>query len=327
MKNKALNDLRLIAALLVVFSHSFLLAGSLDPLEKIIPTLTLARVGLAIFFVLSGYLITKSFLNDSNLKRFLAKRALRIFPALIAVSILTAFIVGPILTDLTLKEYFSSIHTYLYPVLVSLLYTFSQSLPGVLVGEPYPINQVNVSLWTLPIEFSAYLLTPAALLIFKKRANLLLILLILFLSYYSITLFKYFDSALVQVPWLLAAFFVGSVFALKNISFNKIEQLIIFGLFFGSVFLPVLVPAATILFALMILDLALRFGSKEKTIKNDLSYGTYIISFPIQQVLFLLFNPAPIGLFLMTLIFVLPLAYLSWQLIEKNALRLKPKII
>ena len=251
---------------------------------------------------------------------------MRIFPALIVVAILTALVAGPILTDLSLTQYFSSIQTYLYPVLVSLLYTFSQNLPGVLMAESYPVNQINVSLWTLPVEFSAYLLTPIIVIFFKKRANLLLILLILFLSYYSITLFEYFSASLIQVPWLLTAFFLGSVFYLKKVSFNQFEQIIIASLFFAAIFFPVLVPIATTLFALAILDLALRFGVKEKKIKNDLSYGVYIISFPIQQLFVFLFSPAPVVLFLITLLFVLPLAYLSWHLIEQPALRLKPQI-
>jgi peptidoglycan/LPS O-acetylase OafA/YrhL len=326
MKNKALNDLRLIAALLVLFSHSFLLSNGFDPLETIIPTLTLARVGLAIFFVLSGYLITKSFLEDSDLKRFLIKRALRIFPALIAIALLTAFLVGPLLTDLSPGEYFSSIQTYLYPVLVSLLYTFKQTLPGVLTNQEYPVNQINVSLWTLPVEFAAYLLTPLVLMIFKKRSTLLLLLLLLFLMAYSVSIFQYFDVWFIQIAWLWAAFFLGSVFYLKNMTLNYFYQIALLILILASVIFPVLVPATTILFALILLDIALKYGSNKESIKVDLSYGIYIISFPVQQLVVFFIDPGPIILFLISLLIVAPLAYLSWNLIEKRALRLKPRI-
>src|ERR1700752_3329146 len=79
--DKGFDLLRLIGALLVLYGHAFPLAGQPAPgfLGNHIQT-----VGVKIFFVISGYLITKSWLNDPSLPRFAKKRFLRIFPGLAA---------------------------------------------------------------------------------------------------------------------------------------------------------------------------------------------------------------------------------------------------
>ena len=65
-------------------------------------------LGLFIFFSISGYLISMSWDMDPSLKRYFIKRALRIFPALIVVVLLSVFVLGPLLTTWSLKDYFNS---------------------------------------------------------------------------------------------------------------------------------------------------------------------------------------------------------------------------
>ena len=57
---------------------------------------------------------------------------------------------------------------------------------------------------------------------------------------------------------------------------------------------------------------------------GDMSYGVYIYSFPLQQILIaLLPNITPLQLMLLTIVMVLPIAYASWRFIEKPSLSLK----
>lgn len=57
---------------------------------------------------------------------------------------------------------------------------------------------------------------------------------------------------------------------------------------------------------------------------GDMSYGTYIYAFPIQQILIALIpGITPIGVLVLTVIIVLPIAFASWHIVEKNALSLK----
>ena len=59
--------------------------------------------------------------------------------------------------------------------------------------------------------------------------------------------------------------------------------------------------------------------------KNDLSYGVYIYAFPVQQLL-VAAGSSELGIALnsvLTLLITMGLAYLSWNLVEKPAMRAK----
>ena len=85
--------LRAVGALLVLVSHSFALTGRPEP---VVPGVaSYGGLGVAIFFSISGYLITLSWHRDPRLGAFLVKRSLRIFPALFVVVLLAAFVLGP----------------------------------------------------------------------------------------------------------------------------------------------------------------------------------------------------------------------------------------
>jgi peptidoglycan/LPS O-acetylase OafA/YrhL len=93
------NLVRLMAAGLVLVSHSWPLTGTPgEPLEKI-ADFSLGHLGVDIFFVVSGFLVTGSLL-DRPMGSFLRARALRIFPALAANSFGTALVIGPLVTAL-----------------------------------------------------------------------------------------------------------------------------------------------------------------------------------------------------------------------------------
>src|SRR6516164_10015022 len=101
--------LRLVAAASVVFSHSFLIAEGTQDHEPLI-WLTgnqsiLGLAGVFVFFAISGFLVTQSFEETGNAWRFLAKRALRIFPGLFITTLLSAFVLAPLVTTLPLGSY------------------------------------------------------------------------------------------------------------------------------------------------------------------------------------------------------------------------------
>ncbi|MGJ7519669.1 acyltransferase family protein [Variovorax sp. LT1P1] len=80
------DGLRLIASLMVLVSHQFVLSGRSEPLA--IGRFTYGTLGVLVFFSLSGYLIAGSWLRDPHLFSFTKKRLLRIWPAL-AVCVVT----------------------------------------------------------------------------------------------------------------------------------------------------------------------------------------------------------------------------------------------
>ena len=86
--------MRLVAALLVVVSHTFPLAGQAP--FRILGVEDLGALGVSIFFVISGFLVTGSYLRDP--KTYLFKRLLRIEPGLIAPLVVTVLLLGIVTT-------------------------------------------------------------------------------------------------------------------------------------------------------------------------------------------------------------------------------------
>ena len=131
------NLIRLVAALAVIVTHSVPVLGlppdrgfSFDHLG-----LSLGDVAIDAFFVTSGFLVTGSLFNRGNLIAFLWARALRIYPALWVMLVLTVFGLAPALTSLTLPDYFAAPKTYEYFAKCStLIGGVRWSLPGVARG-------------------------------------------------------------------------------------------------------------------------------------------------------------------------------------------------
>ncbi len=124
--------------------------GALRPLR-----FTLSGAFVPMFFALSGFLVTGSAFRLSNLRSFLLFRVIRIVPALSGEVLLSAFILGPLLTIIPLSEYFRDPQFYRYFGNIAGFITYE--LPGLFVNNPLP-KVINGNLWTLPGEFYCYFL-------------------------------------------------------------------------------------------------------------------------------------------------------------------------
>ena len=154
-KENNFHFLRFLAAALVIFSHSYPLSGSkFEPFAWLVQYNTFGGLAVNIFFLISGFLITKSWLDNPNIFQFSMKRILRIMPAFIVAIFFSVFVVGPLVTNLSFKEYIVHPFTKLYLMNV-FMFPIHYNLPGVFVNNPYP-NAVNGSLWSLPVELIMY---------------------------------------------------------------------------------------------------------------------------------------------------------------------------
>jgi len=151
------NLLRFLAALVVLVAHSYPLAGAaaFEPLKGRLG-MSIGSIAVDVFFVSSGFLVSQSLLGSSTLSGFLLKRALRIYPALIVVALLSAYVLGPSVTTLPVGRYFAEPSTHYYFIKTASMVTGpGWTLPGVFETNPYPVF-VNGSLWTLPYEIGMY---------------------------------------------------------------------------------------------------------------------------------------------------------------------------
>src|SRR5271166_4240282 len=88
--------LRLLSAAGVIAFHSYALTGHIsdDPVFRATRDTNLGALGVRCFFVLSGLLVTQSWLRRPRLPAFAAARILRIYPALFAAVALTIVLAG-----------------------------------------------------------------------------------------------------------------------------------------------------------------------------------------------------------------------------------------
>ncbi len=324
--------LRFFAATLVLFVHSYPLTGRRpdEPIELLTGYENGGEFAVAVFFVISGYLITSSWLNSSGTKSFLIKRALRVFPALIMAVLLSTFIIGPLVTDRSITEYLASPLTWTYLQNVLLVTRFE--LPGVFSQNIYP-DVVNGSLWTLPLEVMMYLGVMALGLTQLLRPRLIFLpiagLAVGYFwllgrlgieSFFIVNFFKlallYFTGAAIYLyrdalPW--RGWIAVLLTAALGLTFHTQA---------GPYVYMVALPYLVIYLAYAPIPLIARFGKY-----GDFSYGMYIYAFPFQQLTVYLLGPE-IGVFGLTVISLAPtllLAILSWHLIESQAMKLKQR--
>lgn len=296
---------------------------------------TFGGLGVYIFFSISGYLITKSWLSDPHLLRYAIKRLLRIVPGLVVVVVLCAFVLGPAVSTLHIGEYFQN--TGLKYYFLNILFHPVYALPGVFADNPHP-HAVNGSLWTLPFEFFlyAFILIFLAVKISCIQKFLLLGCAAVIGIIGELMIFGASDPVVVygsdiRYFFLFSPFFlVGSCFAIvKDDRFFDIRIACVLGLL--AVFMSGWVLKIFAFFALPYCILT--FGRISIPWLNqvgrfgDFSYGLYIYAFPMQQLTVQIFGvDAPqLFSFVISLAMTFVCAILSWHWIEKPMLSLKPR--
>lgn len=279
--------LRLVGAFLVLISHQFALSGRWEP--RFIGDHGLGNLGVLVFFSISGYLVTASWLKDPNILRFSARRALRMAPALcVSVPLTVAVIAALGLTG----------------------------FPG------NPRHLTNGSLWTIKYEVCCYVLLLVAG-VATRRPSIVLSMGIL--GYFVLSSLQSGTSFLADFGLFFAA---GSLlrtyaylrqalptllFLVTGCALVLIDQ--------TTLGLAFVVPALTIAIGLRSWT-----GLRDIWRIGDLSYGIYIYAWPVQQIgVALMGRQTPyLELLSITVPSTLALAMASWHLVEKRALRFKP---
>ena len=323
--------LRLLAAVAVVVSHSVHLAGAPESAEPMVAAtgFSLGMHAVHMFFTISGVLIAASLVRSDTLWTYLRARVLRLLPGLIVCVLLTALVLGPLLSTTPAAGYFRDSGLWRYLAVTMSLTTANAPLPGVFAHNPVP-DLVNLPLWTLKYEALCYvgllLLGLAGLMRSQRLVSLALAPVLL---------------AWVAVAALPNQFHVGAMlesllrlafsFGLGTLAYVWRDRLVlhwygVVGALFGVALLlgtPLQAPATQVFVAYATLWAAsLPLGRLAAiTRRNDLSYGVYIYDWVIAQALLVVWPglSQPV-LLAATLGLVLPMAALSWFLIEKPAL-------
>lgn len=324
--------LRLALALAVVVSHAFsVTTGAVgdEPLMRL-TGFTLGEHAVNGFFAVSGFLVTMSF-DRRGPRDYVVARALRIAPGLVAATLVVAFGLGPALTRLAPAEYWSS--PALWRFVQGTLTTFKSSaaLPGVFEENPFKFPMGTV--WTLKYEVFCYAGVLAAGLVGLLRRRWPVLVVTVALAGGLLLLHalrpeppKGVETAL-RLPLLFAA---GSALHLWRERVPLSGPLLI-GLIL-AVAAAAKTPAYTALlylaeaYGVIWLALAPALTRPGLDLDTDLSYGTYLYGWPVQQTLHALFPSASaLALLGPSLVLTLAVAALSWFGVERPALRLKAR--
>jgi peptidoglycan/LPS O-acetylase OafA/YrhL len=286
-------QLRLIAALMVVFGHSYTVLGpevaGREPLHQLFPRMWTHGTGVSIFFTVSGFLITLSWLRKPDLLRFVRARFLRIWPALAVCIAITAFVIGPSVTTWPLRSYFlagdafsSGVSYFLHNAVLHI----TPFLPGVFLHLP-TARYVNGSLWTLPYEATLYLCVAGVGMLRLYRFPWLTSIGIAAIFSWLVIL----PLCLGQPMWIgyMQSGFLGvgciACLLRRHVPISTGLMLVVLVICFCARYTTHVLPAtwlATAYFALWFCYVPRLPGIPRGL---DLSYGTYLWAFPIQQIL------------------------------------------
>jgi peptidoglycan/LPS O-acetylase OafA/YrhL len=324
--------IRLVAAAFVVLFHSFALTGrwTHEPLWRIAPELNFGALGVQIFFVISGFLVTQSWLARRAPVPFVAARMLRIYPALVAATILTIVLAG-ISSTLDWQSFLSHPITGDYAWRVALGWEMVYRLPGAFPANPFP-HDVNGSLWTLPIELRLYvgLLVAGAIGLLAQRTWWLAVVVAAIVvcalrpEWFPLApndrvvreLALLFGLGSLAYVWrdVIPVSLIGAAVAILLVAWNP----------GGSIRAALLAPLLAYVVLVAAYHPAIQWPLFNRA--GDYSYGLYVYSFPLQQTLMQRF-PAlePAGLFALSLPLGIAVAAVSWHALERPALALKSR--
>ena len=325
--------IRVIAAFSVLVAHSRALSGAAPVLPKdALGVFDAGTVAVDVFFFTSGFLVTGSLFGRGNVFEYVWARAMRIFPALWVMLLVTVTTLGLFVGTLPATEFFRSPITGDYVLhCATLVNGVRYLLPGLFEGNPLTAG-VNGSLWTLPIEWRLYEYLAAGWVLFAFRpawrggafrfgtAAAALVLMALVLR----TFFVQHAREAALVPTFM--FFYGAALqmwrARINLSYVCLVALTV-ALAASSLSSTIFLPVYLATLGPLVLHAAYLFAGPVRAYNRvgDYSYGVYIYAFPIQQTLIALVP----GLSLLLLniyaaALTLSCAVLSWHFLEKPAL-------
>lgn len=357
---KNLNGLRFIAAFLVVVHHieQIKYLFGIDSYWKQVPFIdVVGKLGVVLFFVLSGFLITYLLLAEESvfktiaIKKFYLRRVFRIWPLYFLILIL-AFWVLPNLSLFAWPDYTKDM---LYESLGTKLLLYIAFLPNLVLALGWVVPYAS-HLWSIGTEEQYYLVWPVILKYFKKHRVFLMLficaghlLVSVFLNTRYATALPYRD--VIRNFWqsfTINCMAIGGIFAILLFTKNKLLKVFLNNyVFYVTLALASICIAKgvhvtfvhyefySLMFGIIILNFAgndnLKLSLENKLLiyLGNISYGLYMYH-PIGIVLSLFVAKqcnfySNWFLYPLCLLFTIVLAGVSYKYYESYFLRFKAK--
>lgn len=334
LPQNAFGALRLFFASSVIISHAAeIMDGSnkREPIFMIFGTTTAGALAVIGFFLISGYLITGSYIGSRSAISYLAKRVARIYPGFLVAFWFSILIVAPI-GGAAISPDVVTICKRLFDSLALQLPWVPEAFQGTAVPP------LNGSMWTISYEFRCYLIVMimGMLGVLRSRkvvATLTLMGLGLTCVFmvslmgaipnpYGSNIAYYILGEPARDIRLITAFLAGALFYLyrNNIEFNIIGTIVaVFGLIISLYWERSAIAGSIVFGGYLVFATAnnarwaFSVGSK-----NDISYGVYLYAWPITKILERWYpDMHPVVVALFTFIIVIPFGWASWLIVEK----------
>ncbi len=331
--------LRLIAALMVIFSHAFLIGEGTEEHEPLSWLLgeheILGTYAVQVFFVISGFLLCASALKSCTLKSFFWKRFLRIYPGLLVCTCFTGLILSPAFSSLGFWQYHQSGLGIEYVASTLLLPGLHWNIDTV---QFYPdksqwlAQTINGTMWTIPQEMLCYALI--AIITWSKLNNLR------FLSrlFLVIMLIRYLPPiwnirGVSNFAYVFPSFLAGAILYHVHVrtKFRPVLAIlcclwVLFAALCGQ--LGMLFPLFAA-YPLIYLATSTKVRLPSVARFGDLSYGLYLYGWPAEQLARALLgrHTAWWSVWLLGTALAFVAAMLSWRFVEKPALALKDAVL
>lgn len=335
-RDNNLDFIRLIMASLVILTHSFdvfIPTTQPEPLTFVTRgQITSGAFAVGVFFIISGYLVTASWVSSKSVVEFFKKRVLRVYPGFIVACFVSLFLIGPLGAS-DVGQYYSGISGVRFLKDAFLLEMIE--MPPAFVA-PFTANG---SIWMIQIEFLCYILL--GILGAMRMLNRLTVVLGIVASWILMSV-PSFPELFAAIPGYRTIAFMNSHFRFAHFFFlgslgylmrasvpyrSSLAYIALAAFVFGSVsktgllFFPLsmayLTAFAGFYPGLPISGFAARRG--------DLSYGIYLYGWPVQFALATLLgrDQNPYWFSLLSLPLAALCAVFSWHFVEHPALRLK----
>lgn len=323
--NNNFNLLRFVFASLVIISHAHEIKDgdrSNEILTTIFGSISFGELAVDCFFVISGYLITKSWLENPRFSAFLSSRILRIFPAFIVASLLCALILGPLYGNASYWHDFDPVD-----YLKSLVTLKRPAIPPVFEDTFYPT--MNNSMWTISYEFKCYLLVLGFGMAGMLRRRYFLLTLAFLCA--CLQIFNRISSIPLpheELSRFIMAFSVGGSFYVfrHRIPWNSTLATLAFLLCLSLLFFQPVAELGVCVFLGYSIIFYAHHGKHLLGFNRvpDMSYGIYLYAFPINKILYW-HDPSLNAYTAMAQVFLLSIVCgaLSWYLVEKPSLAFK----
>lgn len=330
-RNRTFDVLRIVFALLVIMSHAAEITDGNKSRELFTRLfhngLTFGILGVDGFFLLSGYLILRSWLMDPNLGSYLQKRLLRIVPGYVVAVTASIVILGALAP--AAPGFFR--HLASLKFVGSVLILGSPVTPPLFPGLHW--NVLNGSLWTITYEFSCYLIVALTGIagLARRRYFWLGLTLLFFMLYVSPEFGRHLiwhGHANLRAQRLGTMFLIGGCFwhFRSVIPFRPYLALIAAGVLILCCFSRSLAEPAVAVFGGYLVFFA---GSRDLSVLArlgrfpDISYGLYLYGWPVVCLVIWTLHPSLWTTVVLSSAFAACLGWLSWHYVERPMLKWK----